>query len=606
MKRLFSLLITLTMMLSSVPTNAAEGDIVDIAAGNDSFSILVEALTEANLVGALQGDGPFTVFAPTDDAFADLLAALDITADELLANPQLSDVLLYHVVSGKIMSTDLVDGAIVETLNGDDISIDLSDGVKINESNVISADIEATNGVIHVIDKVLVPPGFSIEPEEELPDIVEIAVGDDNFTTLVAALTEADLVGALQGDGPFTVFAPTNDAFSDLLAALDITAEELLANEQLSDVLLYHVVSGKIMSTDLVDGAIVATLNGDDIAIDLSDGVKINESTVVNADIEASNGVIHVIDKVLVPPGFTIEPEEELPDIVEIAVGDDNFTTLVAALTEADLVGALQGDGPFTVFAPTNDAFSDLLTALDITAEELLANEQLTDVLLYHVVSGKIMSTDLVDGAHVETLNGDDITIDLSEGVRINESTVINADIEASNGVIHVIDAVLVPPGFTIEEDEDDNRDDEDDDKDDDDEDDDRDDGEDEDDERDDGEDEDDDRDDGEDEDDDRDDGEDEDDDRDDGEDEDDDRDDSEDEDDDRDDSEDEDEDRDDAEDEDEDEDRDDDEDDEDEDADNEDDNNERRNNRWNNRWNNRRERFRDRLRDFLRDYRWR
>jgi len=144
------------------------------------------------------------------------------------------------------------------------------------------------------------------------------------------------------------------------------------------------------------------------------------------------------------------EEEEELPSIVDIAVSIEDFSILVAALTEADLVGALSGYGPFTVFAPTNEAFADLLEALEIEAADLLAHPQLADVLLYHVVSGKVMSTDLVDGMEAETLQGESLTIDLSDGVKINTSAVTTADVEASNGVIHIIDAVLVPDDFTL------------------------------------------------------------------------------------------------------------------------------------------------------------
>ena len=145
-----------------------------------------------------------------------------------------------------------------------------------------------------------------------------------------------------------------------------------------------------------------------------------------------------------------MDDEEELPSIVDIAVSIDDFSILVAALTEADLVGALSGDGPFTVFAPTNDAFVALLEALEIEAADLLAHPQLADVLLYHVVSGKVMSTDLVDGMEAPTLQGESLTIDLSDGVKINASTVTTADVEASNGVIHIIDTVLVPEDFTL------------------------------------------------------------------------------------------------------------------------------------------------------------
>ncbi|MEN1758992.1 fasciclin domain-containing protein [Anoxynatronum sibiricum] len=298
--------------------------------------------------------------------------------------------------------------------------------------------------------------GISSQVFAEENDIVDIAVNDGRFTVLTAALQRAGLVETLQGEGPFTVFAPTDDAFTALLAALDVTAEELLAQPALADVLLYHVVSGKVMSTDLSDGMQAATVGGQNVTIDLDGGVFVNESQVIIPDIEASNGVIHVIDAVLVPAGFQLvveeaeEQAEVLPSIVDIAVNDGRFTVLTAALQRAGLVETLQGEGPFTVFAPTDDAFTALLAALDVTAEELLAQPALADVLLYHVVSGKVMSTDLSDGMQAATVGGQNVMIDLDGGVFVNESQVIIPDIEASNGVIHVIDAVLVPAGFQL------------------------------------------------------------------------------------------------------------------------------------------------------------
>lgn len=327
MKKVMSMLMILVLSIAMVPSFSAEGDIVDIASGNEDFSVLVAALQEAELVSALQGEGPFTVFAPTDAAFTELLGALDITAADLLAHPQLSEVLLYHVVSGKVMSTDLSDGMAAATLQGEDLMVDLSDGVKINESAVITADIEATNGVIHVIDSVLVPEAFSLEvaeePMAEEKDIVDIALGNEDFSILVAALQEADLVETLQGDGPFTVFAPTNAAFEKLLGALDISAAELLEQPDLAKVLLYHVVSGQVMSTDLSDGLVADTVNGNSITFDLSDGVKVNDSMVVTADLEGSNGVIHVIDTVLVPSDFTLQEvsmAEEIPKTGDVGL----------------------------------------------------------------------------------------------------------------------------------------------------------------------------------------------------------------------------------------------------------------------------------------------
>lgn len=341
MKKILALMMALTLVSFSLPTYAEENDIVDIAVGNPDFSILVKALGEADLVGALQGEGPFTVFAPTDAAFAKLLADLGITAEDLLGHPDLSKVLLYHVVSGKVMSTDLTDGMTPATLNGNTVEIGTVGGVTVNKANVTSADIEASNGVIHVIDQVIVPPDFMLDKEaamadkEEMmadtPDIVDIALSDPSFSMLVMLLQEADLVGALQGEGPFTVFAPTNEAFTKLVTALGITPEELMAQPALADVLLYHVVSGKVMSTDLTDGLEAATLNGDTIVFDLSSGVKADEANVTSADVKAANGVVHVIDAVLIPEGFVLQEvaigAEAIPK-----TGDPSALPLLAAL----------------------------------------------------------------------------------------------------------------------------------------------------------------------------------------------------------------------------------------------------------------------------------
>lgn len=340
MKKMFrlasSLLLSLSL-ISGVTVYAAEGDIVDVASKNSDFSTLLAAVKEADLVEALQGEGPFTVFAPTNAAFEKLLGELDITAEELLAHPQLKDVLLYHVVSGKVMSTDLTDGMTAETLETGSLTVDLSDGVKINDSTFTTPDIEATNGVIHVIDTVLVPESFQLETTEpDLPEtVVDIALSSEDFSTLVAALQKADLVDTLKGEGPFTVFAPTNAAFEKLLSDLDITAGDLLNQPDLSKVLLYHVVAGEVLSTDLEDSMEAETINGESITIDLSDGVKINDSTVTSADLKASNGVVHVIDTVLVPENFSyqeVDDSGEMPATGDISLAPFAIAGLVSLI----------------------------------------------------------------------------------------------------------------------------------------------------------------------------------------------------------------------------------------------------------------------------------
>lgn len=321
MKKLLSLILVLSI-ISFVPSFAADQSIVEIAVGNSDFSILVSALQKADLVDALSGEGPFTVFAPTNDAFVKLLGELGITAEQLLNHPQLSEVLLYHVVSGKVMSTDLSNGMKAGTLLGEEIMVDISSGVKINSSNVTAADVEATNGVIHIIDTVLVPSSFKLDAESLPKTVVDIALSSSDFSMLVSLLQKADLVGALQGEGPFTVFAPTNEAFEKLLSALGISASDLMNQPDLAKVLLYHVVSGKVMSGDLSDGLKAPTLNGEELMFDLKDGVKVNTSSVVAADIESENGVVHVIDSVLVPSNFVYQAVSEDTSVPKTGVSD--------------------------------------------------------------------------------------------------------------------------------------------------------------------------------------------------------------------------------------------------------------------------------------------
>ena len=286
--------------------------------------------------------------------------------------------------------------------------------------------------------------------------IVDVAVGAGSFTTLVAAVTEAGLVETLSGAGPFTVFAPTDDAFAAALDALGLTAEELLASPELGAILAYHVVAGEVDAATAIslDGQSAETVNGASIDISVVDGnVMINTATVIGADVAASNGIIHIIDTVLLPPTDDATSEDAMADdpgtIVDVAVGAGSFTTLVAAVTEAGLVETLSGAGPFTVFAPTDDAFAAALDALGLTAEELLASPELGAILAYHVVAGEVDAATAIslDGQSAETVNGASIDISVVDGnVMINTATVIGADVAASNGIIHIIDTVLLPP----------------------------------------------------------------------------------------------------------------------------------------------------------------
>ncbi|CAB9523968.1 beta-induced protein ig-h3 [Seminavis robusta] len=431
--------------------------IVDLAVATPELSTLVELVTLAELADVLATDGPFTVFAPTNDAFA---ALDDATVTALTDDPSgaLTNVLLYHVVPGIILAEDLVDGATVTTLQGSDITVSL-DPAMINDANVVLPDVLANNGVVHVIDAVIVPPPVPAPvpapapADEPTETIVDLAVATPDLSTLVELVTLAGLADVLATGGPFTVFAPTNDAF----AALDDATVTALTGDPsgaLADVLLYHVVEGTVLAEELTDGQLVTTLNGAEVVVSIGDSVMINDATVVLPDVLASNGVVHVIDAVIVPPPVPAPvpapapADEPTETIVDLAVATPDLSTLVELVTLAGLAEVLATGGPFTVFAPTNDAFAALDHAT-VTALAADPSGALTDVLLYHVVEGTVLAEDLTDGQRVTTLNGAVLEVSIGDSVMINDATVVLPDVLANNGVVHVVDAVLVPPADT-------------------------------------------------------------------------------------------------------------------------------------------------------------
>lgn len=291
---------------------------------------------------------------------------------------------------------------------------------------------------------------FACDNDDDTPpepaidqNIVEIAAADDQFSTLVSALQRVNLVSVLEGTGPFTVFAPTNAAFNAL--GIDLAT---LSDDDLTEILLYHVISGaNIAAGDIIEGQTYATTaattgpggNQLSVLIEKANGaVSLNGSiNVTTADVNATNGVIHVVDAVILPL-----------DVVGHAVANTSFTELVGALgaADGDLVSVLSGDGPFTVFAPLNSAFEAISSTVDG-----LSSEQLAKVLTYHVVSGNVRSTDLSDGLEVTTVNTPTVfTVNTGQGVTItdaggNVSTVVLTDVQATNGVIHVLDKVILP-----------------------------------------------------------------------------------------------------------------------------------------------------------------
>jgi transforming growth factor-beta-induced protein len=431
------------------PTEAPAPDIVDTAVAAGTFTTLAAALEAAGLVETLKGEGPFTVFAPTDEAFAKLDKAL---LDDLLKpenKETLVAILTYHVVPGKVTAADVVNLPSAKTVQGEEVTIKVDGNtVMVNDAKVTQTDIPARNGVIHVIDTVILPPTVAEKLAAPAQDIVEVAVAAGNFKTLAAALEAAGLVETLKGEGPFTVFAPTDEAFAKLDKAL---LDDLLKpenKETLVAILTYHVVPGKVTAADVVKLNKAKTVQGEEITIKVDGNtVMVNDAKVTQTDIAASNGVIHVIDTVILPPTVAEKLAAPAQDIVEVAVAAGNFKTLAAALEAAGLVETLKGEGPFTVFAPTDEAFAKLDKKL---LDDLLKPENkdtLVAILTYHVVPGKVTAADVVNLTSAETVQGEEITIKVDGNtVMVNDAKVTQTDIAASNGVIHVIDTVILPP----------------------------------------------------------------------------------------------------------------------------------------------------------------
>jgi transforming growth factor-beta-induced protein len=454
-------IMALALMIVSVTITGCSDDdtppmssqsIVALAQGNSNLTSLVAALTKfPDLVTTLNGSGSFTVFAPTNDAFAALLTAVGQTSLDDIPEDVLRDVLEYHVIGGATVKSNQLANGPAATVGGESIDVSTTGGIKLNEIvNVVTADVEANNGVVHVVDAVLVPP--SIRPI--IATIVAPAFFNKQFTTLVAAVKAAspEVLTALLGPDKKTLFAPTNAAF----AAAGITS--LPDQQTLNAVLTYHVLGAEVRAADIATGSSSAeTLNGASIYLSKGTaGVFINGTTqVTTPDVAATNGVVHVIDRTLLPPAKTIA------EIVVESAGaaTPQFTQLLAAVAKVPAVlDAASEPGNLTVFAPTDAAFEALYAAVGVNnmdeLETAIGNTKLAEVLLHHIVGARVFSTDLSSGA-VTTLN-QDVDIDataltVTDAIESNPpaSLVTSAlNIHATNGVIHVIDKVLIPNGI--------------------------------------------------------------------------------------------------------------------------------------------------------------
>lgn len=402
------------------------------ASSNNKLKTLVSAIKQAGLAEAVSNPGELTVLAPNDAAFDQACKNINFKTKDLLASPHLKGILLNHVIPKTAMSNSFLDNQLIKTLGTREVktAVDRYNGtVHFNQALVIKADTTCTNGVIHILDKVL------------LPTIAETAVANGSFKTLVAALQKTHLVEAVNGKKVLTVFAPTDAAFEDLCKQTGCTLEQLLGRPDLKAILSHHVVAGASPST-AVAGKRLISLEGGNLEVS-TDGktVKVDQATVTAADIPCSNGIIHVIDKVLLPPTTA----SKIDNLAATLVADERCKILLKALEKVDLVSALSGDKEFTVFAPTDRAWTGLANKLALTVDEIMEREDLKKTLLNHVIKGTVYSKDLQDEMRAEMMSGSKLQVRLlGRGVRIANAEVTKADVLCTNGVIHYIDQVIL------------------------------------------------------------------------------------------------------------------------------------------------------------------
>ena len=295
MKKIVSYALATWMSVASMSAFGFEKNIVDTAVEAGKFKTLAAALGAAGLVDAVKGPGPFTVFAPSDEAFAKLPKGTVETLLKPENKEKLKAILTYHVVPGKVMAKDVLGVKGAKSLNGQRIDVKVDGGkVMVDGAQVVGTDIACTNGVIHVIDSVILPS------EDNIPTVATKA---GKFSTLLAAAKAAGLVEALSGDKALTVFAPTDDAFAKLPKDTVATLLKPENKDKLKAILLFHVVEGRVYSEDALAAKSAATLQGSKVEITVKDGAAyVNGAKILATDVDASNGVIHIIDSVILPP----------------------------------------------------------------------------------------------------------------------------------------------------------------------------------------------------------------------------------------------------------------------------------------------------------------
>lgn len=428
------------------PVTPAEPTIVDIASNNSNFSILASAVVKAGLAETLSGTTEYTVFAPTNAAF-EAAGITQATIDGFADNdPALQEILLYHVLAGEVTASQVTTGVVnTAATSNNEMYINASNGVRINGLvNVTQTDLQASNGVVHVVDAVIVKPKTIAATATDITNNVSDA--DDGFSFLLAAIDEAGLnLSTIAGNngGTLTVFAPTNAAFKEA-GLMTETAVRDLGATTLTSILQYHIVAGRVFSSDLSDAANPATLLTEgNFYVSLSDaGVFVNEAQVTATDVLTTEGVIHVVDRVI-GQGTIADFVTRNPSFSLLATGVTN-----AATTPINLPTALSSSGTYTIFAPNNAAFNADGIANDAAVVALGAST-LQTVISLHGLGSIVRSGDVPNGS-AASLQGSNLTFSTMGGVTVEDPdgtihNITKVDLRFTNGVVHVVDGVLMP-----------------------------------------------------------------------------------------------------------------------------------------------------------------
>jgi uncharacterized surface protein with fasciclin (FAS1) repeats len=428
-------------------TAAPTENIPDTLAADPDFSTLSQLLASSGLDEALAGPGPLTLFAPANDAFA----AFDPTQlAEIQADPDtLAKVLTYHVVAEKVaLTTSSLTAGPLTMLDGQTTLVSgTGSSLRINTAAIVTPDVEASNGIIQGIDALLVPPDLVLD-QQPTQNLVELLAASPDYSTYTQLVAEAGLTSQLNQAGPFTLFAPDNAAF----AAVDQAKLAKVREDptQLRSLVQYTIAGGSFPTAQLEDGASIPTEQGGSVQISVDGSTyKVDDATIIDPDNLATNGVLHGLNQVIVPPGTEIDlTPAPTQNVVQIIGSQPAYSTLSSLLATAGLTDLLSQTGPYTVFGPNNDAFAALPAD---TLAYLQSNVPLLrQVLAYHVVLANLPTEDLQPGT-LNSLEGSTLNITV-EGTtyRVNGAIIVEPDLLATNGVVQGIDQVLVPPGVDI------------------------------------------------------------------------------------------------------------------------------------------------------------